>query len=145
MMRRGVIDQVLMLMMVFVFLVTIFFLVIDYASVGKVQNQLDMMARQGSRLVSLGKSAEKVATMINALKTNYFRSVTADDVVCATSENGKAKVLFNIEGSFQSRFDVLGDDGRITVTSQSVAYNEYSSDEINCSVILQRQEGEGNG
>ena len=141
MMRKGVIDQILMLMMVFVFLVTLFFLVIDYSSVGKVQNQLDMMARQGSRLISLGKDEESVATMINALKTNYFKSVHADDVHCETAENEKAKVVFNVRGDFQSRFDALGNDGKIAVSSRSVAYNEQSSDEINCSVVLQRKEG----
>ena len=138
-MRKGAIDQILMLMMVFVFLVTILFLVVDYASVGKMQNQLDMIARQGSRFVSLGRDTEKIAGMINTLKTNYFQNVSSDDIVCNRLEDEKAKVLFRVEGIFQSRFKLLGDNGKVAVSSTSVAYNEFDSDEINCSITLRRE------
>jgi Flp pilus assembly protein TadG len=136
--RRGVVDQIMMLMMVFVFLVTLFFLIVDYSSIGKVQNQLDMMSRQGSRLISLGKNQEKVVNMINTLKTNYFQAITVDDISCSSAENDLSKVIFNIQGTLQSRFDGLGSDGAVTITSVSVAYNENSSDETNCSVVLQK-------
>jgi len=138
-MRKGAIDQILMLMMVFLFLVTMLFLVVDYASVGKMQNQLDMIARQGSRFVSLGREPVKIADMVNALKTNYFQSVSEDDIVCERFENEKAKVIFYVDGTFHSRFTLLGNDGNISVSSTSVAYNEADTDEINCSVSLQRE------
>jgi Flp pilus assembly protein TadG len=138
MMRRGVVEQIMMLMMVFVFLVTLFFLIVDYSSIGKVQNQLDMMSRQGSRLISLGKDQEKVVNMVNALKTNYFQAITIDDINCIIAENEQSKVIFNIQGSFQSRFDGLGSSGEVVITSISVAYNENNSDEMNCSVVLQK-------
>ncbi len=137
-MRRGVIDQILMLMMVFVFLVTLFFLIVDYSSIGKVQNQFDMMTRQGSRLISLGKDQESVVNMVNALKINYFQSVTLSDVNCISTENDLSKVIFQVDGSFHSRFDALGSNGDVPVSSISVAYNENSTDEINCSVTLQK-------
>ncbi len=139
-MRRGVIDQILMLMMVFVFLVTIFFLIIDYSSIGKVQNQFDMMTRQGSRLVSLGKDQEKVINMINALNIKYFQQIDENDISCLSIENDSSKVIFEVNGAFKSRFEALGDDGTVSVSSVSVAYNEYSGDEINCSVMLQKKE-----
>ncbi len=138
-MRRGAIDQILMMMMVFVFLVTLFFLIVDYSSVAKVQNQLDIVSRQGSRLVSLGKSDDRIVSMINSLKTNYFKDVIVDDIVCQSSANDLSKVLFKIEGKFHSRFKALGSDGDITVTSTSVAYNENGTDEINCSVVLVKE------
>ena len=140
-MRRGVIDQIMMLMMVFVFLVTLFFLVVDYSSIGKVQNQLDMMSRQGSRIISLGKDQDKVVTMINAMRTKYFQSVDADDISCSVLNNNLAKVVFNIQGAFESRFDTLGDEGSVALSSISVAYNENSTDEVSCSVTLQKVEG----
>ncbi len=134
--RKGAIDQILIMMVIFVFLVTLFFLIVDYSSVAKVQNQFDTVSRQGSRLISLGKESQKVADMINSLKTNYFKNVTADDIVCENSANDLSKVFFKIEGKFHSRFKELGNNGDIVVTSTSVAFNENSTDEINCSVAL---------
>ncbi len=136
--RRGVIDQIMMFMMVFVFLVTLFFLIVDYSSIGKMQNQLDMISRQGSRLISLGKDHENIANMVNTLKTNYFRAVTDDDISCDATDNELSRVVFNIQGSFESRFDALGSDGEVTISSVSVAYNENSTDEMNCTVVLQK-------
>lgn len=138
-MRRAIVDQVMMLMFIFVFLVTIFFLVIDYSSVGKVQNQLDMLTREGSRLISLGKGEDKVANMVNILKTNYYQSVTSDDINCIEDTTKSTnRVVFTVLAPFHSRFDAIGESGEVNVSSTSIAYNEWSNNEINCTVVLQK-------
>lgn len=139
-MRRGVVEQVMMLLMIFVFLVTIFFLIIDYSSIAKVQNQLDMLTREGSRLISLGKGEDKVANMVNLLKTNYYKSVTTDDISCIEDSTLTTnRVLFTVQAPFHSRFDAIGESGDVPVISTSVAYNEWSSSEVNCTVVLQKE------
>lgn len=139
-MRRGVIDQILMMLLVFVFLVTMFFLIVDYSSIGKIQNQLDMLTREGSRLVSLGKDKEKIANLVNMMRTNYYAPITTDDIACnVDSTKTTNKVTFIVSAPFYSKFEALGSDGNMVITSTSLSYNEFSSSEVNCTVTLARE------
>jgi len=134
-MRRGILDHIIMQILIFVFFVTMLFLVIDYSSVARVQNLLDTIAQQGARMVSLDRTLTQVASMINANKTDYYLAVNSSDITCI-STGSSSQVNFIASGDYNTSFSTLGDSGVVTVVSRSTAYNEVNSSDLNCTISL---------
>jgi len=134
-MRRGILDHIIMQIIVFVFFVTMLFIVIDYSSIARVQNLLDTIAQQGARMVSLDRTLTQVSNMINANKTNYFLAVNSSDIVCTTT-GASSQVNFIAQGDYNTSFSTFGNSGVVTVVSRSTAYNEVNSSDLNCTISL---------
>jgi len=134
-MRRGVLDHIIMQLLVFVFFVTMLFLVIDYSNIARVQNVTDTIAQQGARMISLEKSLGQVANMINSQKTDYYTSVSGSDIVCITT-GSSSQISFTANADYNTSFPLLGNNGVITVISRSSAYNEANSSDVNCTISL---------
>jgi len=134
-MRRGILDHIIMQILIFVFFVTMLFLVIDYSSVARVQNLLDTIAQQGARMVSLDRTLTQVANMINANKTDYYLAINSSDITCI-STGSSSQVNFTASGDYNTSFSILGDSGVVTVVSRSTAYNEVNSSDLNCTISL---------
>jgi len=134
-MRRGILDHIIMQILVFVFFVSMLFLVIDYGNIARMQNILDTIAQQGARMISLDNTLTQVANMINAQKTNHFLSVSSSDIVCISS-GSSSQVNFIANGDYNTSFSAIGNNGAVSVTSGSSAYNEANSSDINCTISL---------
>jgi len=134
-MRKGVIDHIIMQIIGFVFFVTILFLVIDYGNIARMQNLLDTIAQQGARMISLDKTLTQVANMINANRSDYYLAVSSSDIVCVAT-GSSSQINFIASGDYNTSFTALGDDGVVSVTSGSSAYNEANSSDVNCTISL---------
>jgi len=131
--RKGFIDQFLAFMVIFVAFVSMLFLVIGYANISKIQNNLDTMASIVARMVSTGKTTAQIVDKINSFRLAYFAPITAADIntTCSGSSN---KIVFSVSGTYDP--PVLG---VFTINGVSSAYNEQNSSDCTMSVSLQQK------
>ncbi len=130
--RRGFIDQFLAFMVIFVAFVSMLFLIIGYANISKIQNNLDTMAAIVARMISTGKTTSQIVDKINSFKLPYYAPIAAADIntTCSGSSN---KIVFSISAKYDP--PILG---AFTISSVSSAYNEQNSSDCNVSVNLQQ-------
>ena len=129
-MRRGVLEYVVALLVIFVFFVWLLFLIIGYANVGRIQSKLDAMAFQGSRMLSVGDGTDDVAAMVNKLKPAYAQDISSGDVAGGCTA-GSREVSLTVQADYNAT--VLGTK---TITSRSSAYNEASEQNCNYTITL---------
>ena len=132
----AVIDQLMMWIVIFVSFVTILFFVIDYSMIMRIKGNIDLMSQYAARMISLGNTEDEVASSLNNIKINYFADISGGDIVCNTSATGTYQVIFNLTGLYVDT-NIL--DQQNNILSKKVVFNEINSDEIECSLTLQKQ------
>ena len=132
----ALIDQVMMWMIIFVSFVVILFMVIDYSSIMRIKGNVDIMAEYAARMIALGKSEDEVATNLNNMKNSYFANISGANISCSSSTTETYQVIFNITGLYD---DVKVLNIQNDIASKRVVFNEVSSDQIECNLVLTKQ------
>jgi len=130
-MKKAVVDQFLLWIVLFIAFVTIFFLVIDYYIILKTKDRCDMLASYGARMKALGKDDTFIVEGLNNLKTEQFQTITEENFTCEDLETLQYQVVFKTVISLQSKF--FGVQNIVSTTS---TFNEISSTDKNCTVNL---------
>ena len=135
-MKKAVVDQILLWTVIFVSFVTILFLVIDYSMIMRVKGNADLMSQYSARMIAIGKTNDEIATQLNSMKLDYFATVAGTDISCTSSALGSYKVIFTVNGLYTDTHIL---NNRSTISSRSAVFNELSTDEIECTLTLNKQ------
>lgn len=124
--RNGVLDYLLAFIIVFAFMITMIYLLVGYGSIVKVQNYLDIVTVQGSRILAAEGNQSAVVSMANALKPQIVATIADSNLTCS-STTGDRLVTLQVALSYSAA--VLGG---VNLNSTATAYNELVDQEINC-------------
>lgn len=128
--RRGVIDYLLAFIVVFAFMMTMIYLLVGYGSVVKLQNYLDIVTVQGSRILAAEGNQSAVVSMANLLKPQLIANIDDANLSCASS-SGERMITLAVTLDYKAA--VLGD---VDLTSTATAYNELIDQETSCTLTL---------
>ncbi len=136
MMKRAIIDQIMLWIVIFVAFVIMFFMVIDYYMVMKTKERTDALANYSVRMKALGRDDANITEGLNRLKSSYFDTVVEDDLTCNDLGTESYKVVMKTNIFINNHF--ISENKKIY--SYASAFNEYSSLDINCSLNLRLAE-----
>ncbi len=132
-MRPAIVDQIILWIVLFVSFATIFYMVIDYSTVIRVQDKSDALASYGARMKALGKEDNIIVNGLNIQRGNYFDTIVADDLTCSTNSAAtNYQVIFTTNISIVNTFI----DANERIYAISTAFNETSDDEVQCTLNL---------
>ena len=132
-MRKAIIDQIMLWIVIFVSFATTLFIVIDYYVVLKVKDRSDALANYGVRMKALGKEHDEIITGLNNIKSNYFDDLTENDLSCEELDTNRYQVIFTTNISIGTNM-FLSDNEKIYALA--TAFNEYNSTDQNCTLDL---------
>lgn len=132
-MKKAVIDQIILWIVLFIIFVGFLFFVIEYSNAVKVKDNVDAVADYTARMVALGETETTIATGINAnIKDDYFANVVAADIVCTEdTATSNYQVVVEVKTTYSN--DFIADTN---VLSKTVVFNEQSEFKNECKLTL---------
>ncbi len=134
-MKKAAIENIFIWMVLFVGFMTLFFFVIDYATVLRVKDNMNAISDYGANYVGVNGTGDDLTTQINAMKSNSIVQLTAGQAntgtICITNANNQYKVIF-ITQSTNNSFKFFGNK---LITSRAV-FNQSGSDTITCTLDI---------
>ncbi len=131
-MKKAYIENVLLWMVMFIGFVTLFFFVIDYATIIRIKDNMDAISDYGARVVANDGVGSDLSATINSMKVNGINSVSADtSSICTTNANNAYQVIF-VTQTTNTEFKFFGNQ----LGSKRVVFNENSSDTITCTLNI---------
>jgi hypothetical protein len=135
-MRRAVIDQILLWIVLFIAFITMFFMVINYYMVMKTKDRCDTLANYGVRMKALGRDNDDIVNGLNNITNNYFKEITTDDMECVEdATQNDYQTVFKVDTTFKNIFL----DNNERVASKASTFNEVNSSHIDCNITLEVQ------
>jgi len=134
-MRKAVVDQILLWMVILIGFVTLLFITIDYSAVMRLKGNNDTIAELGARLVALGRSNDVIADSLNNIKSTYYADIVGDDIVCNELGANSYQVIFNVVSSYDDTKVLTFND---SINSKTAVFNETNSNEITCTLELSK-------
>lgn len=135
-MKKAMIDQVMMWLMIFVGFITTMFLVIDYSMINRVKANIDLLSEFGAKSIALEHTEEDIAEKLNTMKSGYFANINPEDINCVVVENNSYKISFTVIGEYTDT-KILSKQSNI-VSKKSVFYDN-GTDQIDCTLNLIKQ------
>ena len=133
-MKKAVVDQIILWIVLFTIFVSFLFFVIDYSNAVKVKENSDAIATYIARMVSLNKSEDEIISGANKIKDNYFAPIKTGDLVCVIDNTASNyQVISNVYTTIINGFIKIGTNN---VHSKIVVYNESSDLQKECSLTL---------
>lgn len=130
--KKGYIENILLWMVMFIGFVTLFFFVIDYATIVRVKDNMDAISDYGSRNVAINGIGNDLSTYINDMKVNSINTVSADTTtICSSNANNAYQVIF-ITQTTNNSFKFF--DSKLV--SKRVVFNDDSSDTVTCTLNI---------
>ena len=133
-MKKAVIDQIILWIVLFVIFVGFLFFVIDYSNAIKVKDNSDAIADYVARMVALNKTDADIVTGANKIKDSYFATIQDGDLVC-TSDTSIAnhQVIMNVYTTLVNDFLPVGNNN---IHAKTIVFNESSEFQKECSLTL---------
>lgn len=130
-MKKAVIDQIILWMMMFIVFATFLFFVIEYSNAIKVKDNTDAIADYAARMVALGKTEAEIIEGINTnIKDDYFANISA--ITCADdTSTSNFQVIVNVKTTMSNDFLTSND-----VASRTVVFNETSEFKRECDITI---------
>lgn len=131
-MKKAYIENVLLWMVMFIGFVTLFFFVIDYATIVRIKDNMDAISDYGARNVAINGIGQDLSTNINNMKVQGINNVSADtSSICTSNANNAYQVIF-ITQTTNNSYKFYGD----TLTSRRVVFNEQNSNTVTCTLNI---------
>ena len=133
--KPAYIENILLWMMMFIGFVSLFFMILDYASVLRVKDNMKGLSDYGARMVSLDKDTTTIIDGLNQLKIKAIGTVTSGDLVCvsdATETN--YQIIFSTQTTYSN--SVFTASGTNNLVTTSAVFNELSSEETTCTLTV---------
>ncbi len=132
-MKPAVVDQILLWMVIFIAFVTLLFITVDYSSIIRLKSNNDSLAKQGARMVALGRTVDETADSLNNIRNNYYSAITGGDISCVDVVATDYQVIFNVISTYtDTKILVFSDD----IHAVAATFNETSANEITCTLNL---------
>jgi Flp pilus assembly protein TadG len=133
-MKKAIIDQIILWIMLFIAFVTFLFFIIDYSNALKVKDNTDAITDYIARMVALGKPQSDIVSGANIIKDDYFANILDDELVCSSDSTiSNHQVIVNVYVTLKNGFLPIGNNN---VHSKTVVFNESSEFQKECSVTL---------
>lgn len=133
-MKKAVIDQILLWIVLFISFVGFLFFTIEYSNAIKVKDNSDAIAEYTAKMVSLGNSNADIVSGLNNIKDDYFKNILEDDLVCNEDLfTSNHQVIINIYSTLDNGFLSLGNNN---IHAKTVIFNEISEYKKECSLTL---------
>ena len=133
-MKKAVIDQIILWIVLFIAFVTFLFFVIDYSNAIKVKDNTDAIADYIARMVALDKPESDIVSGANVIKDDYFATILEDELSCSSDTTiSNHQVIVNVYVTLLNGFLPIGNNN---VHSKTVVFNESSEFQKECSVTL---------
>lgn len=133
-MKKAVVDQIILWIVLFTIFVSFLFFVIDYSNAIKVKDNTDAIADYIARMVALDKTNDEIVEGANKIKEDYFASIQSGNLVCTTDTTlSNYQVIINIYTTLTNGFLNVGNNN---VHSKTVVFNESSEFQKECSLTL---------
>ncbi|MEA3384038.1 MAG: hypothetical protein U9Q20_05120 [Campylobacterota bacterium] len=134
-MRKAVIDQMMLWIVIFVSFIVILFLVIDYYVILKTKDRCDMLANYAVRMKALGRTDDNISSGLNSLSNGDFGTINIPDDWCTYNDSS---------GNYQVKVSMTSEINTITfknsnIESYASAFNEVNSSTIDCTLELTKQ------
>ena len=134
-MRPAYIENILLWMIMFIGFVTLFFTILDYASVLRIKDNMQGLSDYGARMVSLDKSTSTIVDGLNELKVNGISTIASGNLVCTTdAAQDNYQVIFITQTTYTNT--VFTEGGVNNLVAKTVVFNETSSDERTCTLTV---------
>jgi hypothetical protein len=130
-MKKAIVDQVLLWIVIFISFITIFFFIVDYYSVVKLKDKSDLLVQYSVRMIALNKTTDEVVTGLNSIKSDYLNTISSEDLVCSIITNGEYKVKVT---SWIDIDNIILED--VNMSASASSFNEASSSNISCTLNL---------
>lgn len=139
-MRKAVVEQIFVWIVLFAAFAGIFFMILDYAMVVKARENCATISNAAAREIAVsdpndaqGDYEDVVIAKVNAVKGDYIATASTADLSCTYPGTTNSQIVFTSQLTLVNRF--LAD----STVSQSVGvYNEVDSADINCTLTLQQ-------
>lgn len=133
-MKKAVIDQIILWIVLFTIFVSFLFFIIDYSNAIKVKDNTDAIADYIGRMVALDKNDADIITGVNGVKDDYFAPTQVSDLVCNTdSAVANHQVIINVYTTIINSFLPVVENN---IHSKTVVFNESSENQRECSITL---------
>ncbi len=133
-MKKAVIDQIILWIVLFTIFVSFLFFIIDYSNAVKVKDNANAIADYIGRMTALDKDKDDIVTGINQIKDDYISNVTASNLVCnVNTAITNHQVIVNIYATIVNSFLPVTQNN---VHSKTVVFNESSEFQKECSLTL---------
>ncbi|MDD2886639.1 MAG: hypothetical protein PHY66_02465 [Aliarcobacter sp.] len=133
-MKKAVIDQIILWIVLFTIFVSFLFFIIDYSNAVKVKDNTDAIADYIGRMVALDKNEADIITGVNGVKDDYFTPAQVADLVCTTdSAISNHQVIINVYTTIVNSFLPVVQNN---IHSKTVVFNESSESQRECSITL---------
>lgn len=114
----------------FIGFATLFFFVIDYATIVRIKDNMDAISDYGARVISDNGIGVDLSTDINNMKANGINTISADSTaICTETANGAYQVIF-ITQTTNTSYKFFGSN----LISKRVVFNENSTNTITCTL-----------
>lgn len=133
-MKKAVIDQIILWIVLFTIFVGFLFFIIDYSNAIKVKDSADAISDYTARMVALDKDEDDIITGINEIKDDYIAAITVDNLTCNTDTAiSNHQVIVNVYATLVNNFLPAGNNN---VHSKTVVFNESSEFQKECFLTL---------
>lgn len=134
MMKKGVVDQIILWIVLFIVFVGFLFFIIDYSNAIKVKDNTDALADYVARMTALNKDEADIITGANTIKDDYVATITADKLICVENNAlANHQVVVNVFATLVNNFLPVGNNN---VHSKVVVFNEASEFQKECTLTL---------
>lgn len=128
--KKAYIENVLLWMVMFIGFVTLFFFVIDYATIVRIKDNMDAISDYGARQVAINGIGDDLSGNINNMKVSGINTVTADTTsICVSNANNAYQVIF-ITRTTNSSYKFYSSN----IQSKRVVFNEQNSNTVTCTL-----------
>jgi Flp pilus assembly protein TadG len=133
-MKKAVVDQIILWIVLFTIFVSFLFFIIDYSNAMKVKDNTDAIADYIGRMVALNKNEADIIAGVNEVKDDYFVPAQVADLICNTDNTVlNHQVIINVQTTIINSFIPVGANN---VHSKTVVFNESSESQKECFLTL---------
>jgi Flp pilus assembly protein TadG len=133
-MKKAVVDQIFLWIVLFTIFVSFLFFIIDYSNAVKVRDNMDAIADYVARMVALDQADSDIVSGANKIKEDYFATIQVTDLVCTTDNSlSTYQVVINVYTTLVNDFLTVGNNN---IHSKTVVFNENSEFQKECSITL---------
>ena len=132
-MKAAVVDQILLWMVIFIAFVTLLFITVDYSALIRLKSNNDSLAKQGARMVALGRTIDETADSLNNIRNNYYSAITAADISCIDVVATDYQVIFNVISTYTDTTVITFTNN---IHAKTATFNEVTANEITCTLNL---------
>lgn len=132
--KKAVVDQIFLWIVLFTIFVGFLFFIIDYSNTMKVKDNTDAIADYIGRMVALNKNEADIIEGINRVKDDYFADVSSSNLSCVANNSiSNYQVVVNVYTTLTNSFIPVAQNN---IHSKTVVFNENSEFEKECILTL---------